>query len=133
MKRPRQATQRKLPRIVLAGARQAMRNGKTLGSVLDLSTAGVFIVCTSKLLVGQELWVQFEVPDPESPSRRVKVQVLGEIRHARRGEHRGLGIRFLRMESADARAIEAAVAAAQSSQPEDEVAATGAASPSESL
>ncbi len=102
--------QRHTPRIQLEGGGKASHNARPLGRVLDLSTSGVFIESTQRFKPHQEVWVRFEIPDPDRDGARRTIEVLGEVRHQRRRGQPGFGVRFIRLEGVDAEAIRAAVA-----------------------
>ncbi|MFL5321160.1 MAG: PilZ domain-containing protein [Myxococcaceae bacterium] len=75
------------------------------GKVTDLSGTGLFLVTTTFLPVGKQLHLEFELESG-------KVEAVGEVRWIARGEDvpdQGMGIRFLRLSAASARAIDDAI------------------------
>lgn len=75
------------------------------GRITDLSGTGLFIATRTFLPVGEEVHLEFELPTG-------KVEAVGEVRWVARGPEvaePGLGIRFLRLSAASARAIDDAV------------------------
>lgn len=78
-----------------------------MGRVLDLSGTGLFLVTRRTVGVGTQIHLDFELPTGP-------VQAVGEVRWvgAAAGERgQGLGIRFLRLSAASARAIDQALGA----------------------
>jgi uncharacterized protein (TIGR02266 family) len=76
------------------------------GRITDLSETGLFLATQKYVPLGKEVHLEFELPTG-------RVEAVGEVRWLARGEHvaeQGLGIRFLRLSAASARAIDDAVA-----------------------
>jgi uncharacterized protein (TIGR02266 family) len=72
------------------------------GKVTDLSGTGLFLVTTTFLPVGKQVHLEFDL---ESGT----VEAVGEVRWVARGNdvpEQGMGIRFLRLSAASARAID---------------------------
>jgi uncharacterized protein (TIGR02266 family) len=77
------------------------------GRITDLSGTGLFIATRRFIPVGKQVHLEFELPTG-------KVDAVGEVRWVARGEgveEAGLGIRFLRLSAACARAIDDALEA----------------------
>jgi uncharacterized protein (TIGR02266 family) len=75
------------------------------GRITDLSGTGVFIATRQFVPFGRQVHLEFELPTGA-------VEAVGEVRWVARGDgvaEQGLGIRFLRLSAAAARAIDAAV------------------------
>lgn len=75
------------------------------GRITDLSGTGLFLVTRTFVPVGKQVHLEFELPTG-------RVEAVGEVRWVSRGadvEEPGLGIRFLRLSAAAARAIDDAV------------------------
>ncbi len=75
------------------------------GRITDLSGTGLFLATRRFIPVGKQVHLEFELP-------RGKVEAVGEVRWLARGENvpeQGMGIRFLRLSAAAARAIDEAV------------------------
>ncbi|MBK7860845.1 MAG: PilZ domain-containing protein [Archangiaceae bacterium] len=75
------------------------------GRITDLSEMGLFLATQKYVPVGKQVHLEFELPTG-------KVEAVGEVRWLARGQvaEQGLGIRFLRLSAASARAIDDAVA-----------------------
>jgi uncharacterized protein (TIGR02266 family) len=76
------------------------------GRITDLSGIGVFVATRQFIPVGRQVHLEFDLPTGH-------VAAVGEVRWVARGERaaeQGLGIRFLRLSSASARAIDDEVA-----------------------
>ncbi|MBI3186139.1 MAG: PilZ domain-containing protein [Myxococcales bacterium] len=75
------------------------------GRITDLSGTGLFLITNRLIPVGKQVHLEFEL-------RTGKVEAVGEVRWVDKGPPvAGLGIRFLRLSAASARAIDEAVAA----------------------
>lgn len=77
------------------------------GKILDLSGTGLFIATRRFIPVGKQVHLEFELETG-------RVEAVGEVRWLARGEdvpEQGLGIRFLRLSAASARAIDDAIGA----------------------
>ncbi|MBL8951308.1 MAG: PilZ domain-containing protein [Myxococcaceae bacterium] len=74
------------------------------GRITDLSEIGLFLATPQFVPLGKEIHVEFELPTG-------KVEAVGEVRWIARGQvaEQGLGIRFLRLSAASARAIDLAI------------------------
>lgn len=75
------------------------------GKILDLSGTGLFLATRRFVPVGKQVHLEFELETG-------RVEAVGEVRWLARGEEvpeQGLGIRFLRLSSASARAIDLAL------------------------
>ncbi len=75
------------------------------GRLTDLSGTGLFIATKQFIPIGKEVHLEFRLPGG-------LVEAVGEVRWVARGEgatEPGLGIRFLRLSAASARAIDEAV------------------------
>ncbi|MBX5484116.1 MAG: PilZ domain-containing protein [Myxococcaceae bacterium] len=75
------------------------------GRITDLSGTGVFIATRTFVPVGKQVHLEFELPTGP-------VEAVGEVRWVARGSdvpEQGLGVRFLRLSAASARAIDDAV------------------------
>jgi len=74
------------------------------GRITDLSETGLFLATRTFIPLGKEVHLEFELPTGE-------VQVVGEVRWIARGKvaEQGLGIRFLRLTSQSAEAIDMAL------------------------
>jgi uncharacterized protein (TIGR02266 family) len=74
------------------------------GRITDLSDTGLFLATTKFVPLGKEVHLEFELPTG-------KVEAVGEVRWIARGQvaEQGLGIRFLRLSAASARAIDLAI------------------------
>lgn len=75
------------------------------GRITDLSGTGLFLATSVFIPVGKEVHLEFTLASGE-------VEAVGEVRWVARGEglEPGLGIRFLRLSAAAARAIDEAIA-----------------------
>lgn len=99
-------TRRQAPRIrcnvsFRGGGAATNLNGK----VTDLSGTGLFLVTRTFLPIGKQLHLEFELDAG-------RVEAVGEVRWIARGEdmpEQGMGIRFLRLSAASARAIDDAI------------------------
>jgi uncharacterized protein (TIGR02266 family) len=77
------------------------------GRISDLSSSGLFLVTKQFIAVGKQVHVEFDLPTG-------KVDAVGEVRWLARGNEvpeQGMGIRFLRLSAASARAIDLALGA----------------------
>lgn len=77
------------------------------GRITDLSGTGLFIATRKFIPLGKQVHLEFEL-------KTGKVEAVGEVRWVARGANQpeqGMGIRFLRLSSASARAIDLALAA----------------------
>jgi uncharacterized protein (TIGR02266 family) len=77
------------------------------GRITDLSGTGLFLATQQFIALGKQVHLEFELPTG-------KVEAVGEVRWVARGEgvpEQGLGIRFLRLSAAAARAIDDAIGA----------------------
>jgi hypothetical protein len=75
------------------------------GRITDLSEFGLFLATTKFIPLGKQVHLEFEL-------KTGKVNAVGEVRWIARGRavaQQGLGIRFLRLSSASARAIDMAI------------------------
>ena len=74
------------------------------GRITDLSETGLFLATQKFVPLGKQVHLEFELPTG-------KVEAVGEVRWIARGQvaEQGLGIRFLRLSSASARAIDLAL------------------------
>lgn len=75
------------------------------GRITDLSGSGLFLVTRQFVPVGKQVHLEFELPSGH-------VEAVGEVRWIARGTTvpaQGMGIRFLRLSSACAEAIDRAV------------------------
>ena len=75
------------------------------GRITDLSGTGLFLATRQFLATGKQVHLEFEL-------RTGKVDAVGEVRWVARGgsvAEQGLGIRFLRLSSQAARAIDDAI------------------------
>lgn len=75
------------------------------GRITDLSGTGLFLVTRQFVTVGKQVHLEFQLETG-------KVEAVGEVRWVARGSdvpEQGLGIRFLRLSAASARAIDDAV------------------------
>jgi uncharacterized protein (TIGR02266 family) len=75
------------------------------GRITDLSESGLFLATPKFVPLGKQVHLEFELPTG-------KVEAVGEVRWIARGQRvaeQGLGIRFLRLSSASARAIDQAI------------------------
>jgi uncharacterized protein (TIGR02266 family) len=75
------------------------------GRVTDLSAVGLFLATRQFIPLGKQVHLEFELPTG-------KVDAVGEVRWVARGTgvpEQGLGIRFLRLSAASARAIDQAI------------------------
>ncbi len=78
------------------------------GKVTDLSQVGLFLATRHFIPLGKQVHLEFELPTG-------RVEAVGEVRWIARGANvaePGLGIRFLRLSSAAAKAIDLAIEAA---------------------
>ena len=78
------------------------------GRVTDLSSVGLFLATKHFIPLGKEVHVEFDLPTGH-------VEAVGEVRWIARGANvaeQGLGIRFLRLSSSAATAIDLAIEAA---------------------
>jgi uncharacterized protein (TIGR02266 family) len=81
------------------------------GRVVDLSATGLFLQTRRIVPIGEQLHLEFELPTGP-------VTAVGEVRWIAEGNAEGghgLGIRFLRLSAASARAIDLAVGDATAS------------------
>jgi hypothetical protein len=79
------------------------------GRITDLSEFGLFLATTKFIPLGKQVHLEFEL-------KTGKVNAVGEVRWIARGQkvaQQGLGIRFLRLSAASARAIDLAIDEAQ--------------------
>ncbi|MHB8877176.1 MAG: PilZ domain-containing protein [Myxococcaceae bacterium] len=75
------------------------------GRITDLSGTGLFLATRQFIPTGKQVHLEFELPTG-------RVDAVGEVRWVARGEavpEQGLGIRFLRLSSHSARAIDDAI------------------------
>ncbi len=75
------------------------------GKITDLSGTGLFLATRQFVPLGRQVHLEFELDTG-------LVEAVGEVRWVARGEkvpEQGMGIRFLRMSAAAARAIDQAV------------------------
>jgi uncharacterized protein (TIGR02266 family) len=74
------------------------------GRITDLSEVGLFLATTTFIPLGKQVHLEFELPTGA-------VEAVGEVRWIARGQvaEQGLGIRFLRLSAASARAIDLAI------------------------
>ena len=75
------------------------------GRVTDLSAVGLFLSTRQFIPLGKQVHLEFELPTG-------RVEAVGEVRWVARGSQvpeQGLGIRFLRLSAASARAIDQAI------------------------
>lgn len=73
------------------------------GRITDLSGTGVFLATPRVLPPGKQVHLEFQLPTGQ-------VEAVGEVRWAAKdAKARGLGIRFLRLSAASARAIDDAL------------------------
>ncbi|MFZ5467940.1 MAG: PilZ domain-containing protein [Myxococcota bacterium] len=75
------------------------------GRIVDLSGTGLFLETSVFVPVGKQVHLEFELPTG-------KVEAVGEVRWVARGDgvaDKGMGIRFLRLSAASARAIDEAL------------------------
>ncbi len=74
------------------------------GRITDLSETGLFLATQKFVPLGKEIHLEFDLPTG-------KVEAVGEVRWIARGQvaEQGLGIRFLRLSAASARAIDLAI------------------------
>ena len=75
------------------------------GRITDLSEFGLFLATTKFIPLGKQVHLEFEL-------KTGKVNAVGEVRWIARGKavaQQGLGIRFLRLSAASARAIDIAI------------------------
>jgi c-di-GMP-binding flagellar brake protein YcgR len=75
------------------------------GRILDLSGTGMFLATSKFIPLGKEVHLEFEL-------KTGTVQAVGEVRWIARGKNvaqQGLGIRFLRLSSSSAQAIDLAI------------------------
>lgn len=78
------------------------------GRVTDLSQVGLFLATKHFIPLGQQVHLEFDLPTGH-------VEAMGEVRWIKRGANvaeQGLGIRFLRLSSEAAQAIDLAIDAA---------------------
>lgn len=76
------------------------------GRITDLSGTGLFLVTKQFIPVGKQVHLEFDLSTG-------KVEAVGEVRWLARGAdvpEQGMGIRFLRLSAASARAIDDALA-----------------------
>jgi uncharacterized protein (TIGR02266 family) len=76
------------------------------GRITDLSGTGLFLVTRQFIPVGKQVHLEFELGTG-------RVEAVGEVRWIARGSdvaEQGMGIRFLRLSAASARAIDEAIA-----------------------
>lgn len=76
-----------------------------VGRVTDLSQVGLFLATRHFIPLGKQVHLEFKLPTG-------LVEAVGEVRWIARGEkvaEPGLGIRFLRLSAASARAIDLAI------------------------
>jgi uncharacterized protein (TIGR02266 family) len=77
------------------------------GRITDLSGAGLFLATRQFITLGKQVHLEFQLPTGP-------VEAVGEVRWIARGSsqaEQGLGIRFLRLSSQAARAIDDAIGA----------------------
>ena len=77
------------------------------GRITDLSAVGLFLSTRQFIPLGKQVHLEFEL-------KTGKVEAVGEVRWVARGKQvpeQGLGIRFLRLSAASARAIDQAIEA----------------------
>lgn len=100
------SSRRQAPRIECDATFRGGGASKSLvGRVVDLSGTGLFLLTRKFVPVGTQIHLDFELSTGP-------VQAVGEVRwvgHGARGQ--GIGIRFLRLSAASARAIDDAIAA----------------------
>lgn len=75
------------------------------GRITDLSAVGLFLATPQFVPLGRQVHLEFELPTGP-------VEAVGEVRWIARGNavpEQGLGIRFLRLSAASARAIDQAL------------------------
>lgn len=75
------------------------------GRITDLSAVGLFLATTQFIPLGKQVHLEFDLPTG-------RVDAVGEVRWIARGSQvpeQGLGIRFLRLSAASARAIDLAL------------------------
>ena len=75
------------------------------GHVTDLSASGLFLATKHFIPLGKQVHLEFDLPTG-------RVDAVGEVRWVARGKsvpEQGLGIRFLRLSAASARAIDQAL------------------------
>ena len=75
------------------------------GRITDLSHVGLFLATTKFIPLGKQVHLEFDLPTGH-------VDAVGEVRWLARGDQlpeQGLGIRFLRLSAASARAIDLAL------------------------
>jgi uncharacterized protein (TIGR02266 family) len=75
------------------------------GRITDLSGSGLFLVTKQFIPVGKQVHLEFELETG-------RVDAVGEVRWIARGSdapEQGMGIRFLRLSAASARAIDEAL------------------------
>jgi uncharacterized protein (TIGR02266 family) len=79
------------------------------GRITDLSQIGLFLSTRQFIPQGKQVTLEFELPTGH-------VEAVGEVRWVARGPNvpeQGLGIRFLRLSAASARAIDLAIEGAE--------------------
>ncbi|HZH03373.1 MAG TPA: PilZ domain-containing protein [Myxococcaceae bacterium] len=98
--------ERRHPRIRCNARIQGSGMSKSFsGRVRDLSGTGLFLETRQFIPVGRQVYLEFEL-------RTGPVEVMGEVRWLARGPEQpeqGMGIRFLRMSAASARAVDEAL------------------------
>ena len=75
------------------------------GRITDLSEVGLFLSTRQFIPLGKQVHLEFDLPTG-------RVEAVGEVRWIARGANvaeQGLGIRFLRLSAASARAIDLAI------------------------
>ena len=100
------SSRRQVPRIsvdvVFRGGGSATNMS---GRVTDLSAVGLFLATRKFIPLGKQVHLEFELATG-------KVEAVGEVRWVARGKQvpeQGIGIRFLRLSAASARAIDQAI------------------------
>lgn len=84
------------------------------GRIIDLSQVGLFLATRQFIPLGKQVHLEFELPTG-------RVEAVGEVRWVARGPkvpEQGLGIRFLRLSSAAAKAIDLAILGAEQDKPD---------------
>jgi hypothetical protein len=97
----RQATRKTLSVVFRGGGAATNLTGR----VTDLSAAGLFLATHHFIPLGKQVHLEFDLPTGH-------VEAVGEVRWIARGSkvaEQGLGIRFLRLSSTSARAIDLAI------------------------
>ncbi len=106
MDRPVASTRRQSKRVdINVTFRGGGASTNLSGRITDLSGTGLFLATRRFIPLGKEVHLEFELPTGP-------VEAVGEVRWVARGtkaEEPGLGIRFLRLSAASARAIDDAI------------------------